>query len=520
MIQYRKILELHFSGISQRTISSAVGSTRRTIREIISRAEDKEMTELTENMTNTWLQEYLFPEKKVIAKGYFPISWDYVHKELMKKNMTLKLLHTEYERDARNANKIPYAYRSFCEQYGNYAKKFKLTMPIRRKPGEILEVDWAGSTLQIIDRDTGEKVKAFVFVATLPYSQYSYVEAFLDMKSSSWITAHIHAFEFFGGVTESVVPDNLKAGVISHQKNQIILNESYREFADYYRTVILPARVRTPKDKSSVEGAVGFVSRQLIAALRNAHCFSIQELNSLIQEKLLELNTESFQKRPGSRKKVFEEEEFQYMTSLPPRPFKLSEWRTAKVQLNYHVQVDRMYYSVPFEYVQNQVEVRLTRGTIEVYYNEIRIASHKRLYGELGQYATQTSHMPENHRKFLEHTPQNSLKWANAIGPNTTHIVERILDGTVEKQALNTLMGLKNLDKYYSCTDIEQACQTVGSVSSKPTVSLVKTVLKRMKSRNKKNNELSADSKRKQDYGFTRGARYFGGMDNYESRNN
>lgn len=205
LIRYRKILELYFSGISQRTISSTVGSSRHTIREVTSRADQKGMTKLTADMSDSWIQEYLFPEKEPTARGYFPVDWEYVHKELMKKNMTLKLLHREYEYTARSSHKIPYSYRSYCYRYADYAKKFKLTMPIRRKPGEIMEVDWAESTLHVFDRDTGEKIKAYVFIATLPYSQYSYVEAFLDMKSASWLTAHIHAFEFFGGVTESIV---------------------------------------------------------------------------------------------------------------------------------------------------------------------------------------------------------------------------------------------------------------------------------------------------------------------------
>lgn len=519
MVHYRKILELYFSGISQRTISSTVGSSRHTIREVTSRADRKGVTELTADMSDTWLQEYLFPEKQTTARGYLPVDWEYVHKELMKKNMTLKLLHREYEEAAKNSKKIPYAYRSYCYQYTDYAKKFKLTMPIRRKPGEILEVDWAGSTLHVFDRDTGEKVKAYVFIATLPYSQYSYVEAFLDMKSASWLTAHIHAFEFLGGVTESIVPDNLKTGVISHKRTNVILNESYRELADFYNTVIIPARVRAPKDKASVEGTVGFISRRIIAALRNSQCFTIQELNTLIKEKLIELNTESFQKRPGSRKTVYEEEESHYMLPLPHRPFKLSEWRTAKVQLNYHIQIDRMYYSVPYEYVQNQVDIRLTRGTIEIYFNEVRIASHKRLYGEFGQYATLISHMPENHRKFLEHTPQNSLDWAEGIGPYTVQIVQEILAGTVEKQALNTLMSLKNMEKYYSYIEIEQACSTACSVSTKPTLSLVKTILKRTRSI-KNTQTSSALVSEPIDYGFTRGAGYYGGIKEYEPRNN
>lgn len=175
---------------------------------------------------------------------------------------------------------LPYAYRTFCENYGKYAKKYKLTMPIRRKPGEVMEVDWAGSTLQIIDRSTGEKIPAYVFIATLPYSQFSYVEAFLDMKSANWLIAHIHALEYFGGVPETLVPDNLKTGVTKAHREEPLLNEAYREFADYYRTVIVPSRVRRPKDKASVEGTVGYISRQIIAPLRNYQCFHLEDLNT------------------------------------------------------------------------------------------------------------------------------------------------------------------------------------------------------------------------------------------------
>ncbi|MEN2466991.1 hypothetical protein [Ornithinibacillus sp. JPR2-1] len=168
---------------------------------------------MNDTMTNPWLEAFLFPEKQAIEKGYFPVDWEKVHKELQKKNVTLALLHHEYAVEARDGGKIPYAYRTFCENYGKYAKKYKLTMPIRRKPGEVMEVDWAGTTLEIMDRSTGETIPAYVFIGTLPYSQYSYVEAFLDMKSPSWLTAHIHALEYFGGVPETLVPDNLKTGV-------------------------------------------------------------------------------------------------------------------------------------------------------------------------------------------------------------------------------------------------------------------------------------------------------------------
>lgn len=317
MINYRKILELFFEDISQRTISSSTGHSRNTISNVVRQAKKLGLESLNDTMTNPWLESFLFPEKQAIEKGYFPVDWEQVHKELQKKNITLALLHKEYAAEAREGGKIPYAYRTFTESYGKYAKKYKLTMPIRRKPGEIMEVDWAGSTLEVIDRSTGEVLPAYVFVATLPYSQLSYVEAFLDMKSANWLMAHIHAFEYFNGVPEALVPDNLKTGVTKVLRGEPLLNEAYRELADYYRIVVVPSRVRKPKDKPSVEGSVGYISRQIIASLRDYQCFHLKDLNQQIFRKLDELNTLDFQKRPGSRKKVFEEEEKSYLQPLP-----------------------------------------------------------------------------------------------------------------------------------------------------------------------------------------------------------
>src|SRR5690625_598675 len=394
MVNCRKILELHLQGISQRTISSSTGHSRNTVSDVVRRAKKLGIERLNDTMTSPWLEAFLFPEKQAIEKGYFPIDWEKVHKELQKKNVTLTLLHHEYAAEARESGKISYAYRTFCERYGKYAKKYKLTMPIRRKPGEIMEVDWAGSTLHITDRSTGEMIPAYVFIATLPYSQYSYVEAFLDMKSANWLIAHIHALEYFEGVPETFVPDNLKTGVIKALRGEPVLNQAYRELADYYRTVIVPSRVRKPKDKASVEGTVGYISRQVIASLRNYQCFHIEDLNQKIHEKLEEINTAQLQKRLGSRKKVFEEEEKSYLLHLPQTRYKLTEWKTAKVQLNYHIQVERMHYSVPYDYVREQVDIRLTSDLIEVYFKEARIASHKRLYGEIGQFSTIKDHMP------------------------------------------------------------------------------------------------------------------------------
>ncbi|MEH7026134.1 IS21 family transposase [Bacillus wiedmannii] len=511
MINYLKILQMYFNGNSQRTISASTGHSRTTIGEVIQRANQKNITELTKEMDNLWVFNYLFPERQIIEKGYFPINWKYVHKELMKKNVTLHLLHKEYETSARNAKKIPYSYSTFCRRYRSYAKTYKLTMPIKRKPGELMEVDWVGSSLNLIDCETGQNEKVYLFIATLPYSQYFYVEGFMDMKMDSWLSGHIHAYEYFNGVTDALVSDNLKTGVIKADRLDPILNEAYRQLADHYHTVIVPARVRKPKDKASVEGTVGFVSRYIIASLRNYQCFSVVELNNRIHEKMEEINKTPFQKRAGSRESVFLEEELPFLHPLPQKTFQLSEWKTAKVQLNYHVQVDRMYYSVLFEYVQDNVEIRLSKDLVEIYYKELRIATHKRLHSPLGQHSTNTAHMPENHLKYLEHTPENSLTWADNIGENTRKLVEIILDSTIEKKALRSLLSLQNTLKKHSKSELETACETAVSVASNPTVSLVNTILKR----NREKTEISSSDENighevSQDYGFTRGARYFG----------
>lgn len=513
MIKYRKILELHFKGTTQRTISSSVGHARQTVSDVIRRFKELGLFELTDEMDDQWLVEFLFPEKEAIIKGYFPVDWEVVHKELQKKNMTLRLLHFEYSQRARAANKIPYTYRTFCHKYGEYAKKYKLTMPIRRKPGEILEIDWAGDTLSVQDRITGEKLDVYIFVAAFPYSQYFYAEGFLSMKSEKWLIAHIHAFEYFGGVSEVLVPDNLKTGVTKPLRGEPILNEAYRELADYYGTTIVPTRVTSPKDKSSVEGSVGYISRQIIAALRYYQCFSIIDLNKKILEEVDRLNTGSFQKREGSRLSVFNEEEKSKLIPLRYPRYQLSEWKTAKVQTNYHIQVNRMYYSVPYEYVQSQVDVKKTSDLIEVYFKEMRIASHKILSGDIGQYSTNANHMPDNHRKYLEHTPDKVRSWANDIGENTENFVEYILSNNAEKKALTILSSVKNLSKYYSDALIEDGCETLMSISKVPTLSVLKTILKRMKdSKKSKENETLNETRTDADYGFIRGAKYFGGM--------
>ena len=517
MFQYRKVLEMKAEGFSLRTIRAATGHSRQKITEVIQLAQQKEVVwPFTEEVTDRWLEEFLYPEKSQEGSAYRAIDFLYVHKELAKKNVTLTLLHHEYETAARAENAIPYAYRSFVRLYRKYAEKHKATLRIKRKPAEILEVDWAGTTGVLIDRDTGEKVKVYVFVATLPASQLSYVEGFLTMDQSSWITAHRHAYEYFGGGTEVLVPDNLKTGVQENTRKRLILNPTYRDMANHYGTVVIPARVKAPKDKPSVEGSVRTISTWIIAALRHSTCFTLEEWNGVAKEKLEEFNHRPFTKREGSRWSAFLEEEKAYLSPLPPMPYQMSEWLVAKVQPDYHISVKSQFYSVPYEYISQQVDVKVTDHLVEAFYNHMRIASHPRLYGKYGQQSTNRDHMPDEHRLYVDQTPENALAWAREVGRATLNVVEAILaNAAAEKQGVNAIFALKKVLRKHSKYELEKACQTVLDVTKRPRVSLIKTALKTNQKRAEEEQQQRTEDNH-HTHGFTRGAAYYGGQANDE----
>ncbi|OJF91401.1 IS21 family transposase [Alkalibacterium sp. 20] len=518
MFQYRKVLELKADGFSLRSICAATGHSRQKITEVIQIAEREKIScPLSEEITDKWLEDCLFPEKSMEGSGYRPIDFEYVHKELAKKNVTLTLLHYEYEAQCRSEKAIPYSYRSFIRHYRNFAQKHKATMRIQRKPGEILEVDWTGSTGVLNDRDTGEKVKVYVFVATLPNSQYSYVEGFLSMNLSSWISAHRHAYEYIEGVTEILVPDNLKTGVQKNTRNELILNPTYKDMASHYGTIVIPARVKAPKDKASVEGSVRTISTWIIASLRHTTCFSLDEWNQVAREKLEEFNHRNFTKREGSRWSAFLEEEKAYLSPLPLTPYQMSEWLIVKVQPDYHVSVRSQFYSVPYEYISQQVDVKVTDHLIKVFYNHMRIASHSRLYGKYGQQSTNPDHMPDNHKLYMNQTPENALAWAKEIGRATLNVVELLLENSVaEKQAINSIFSLKKILRKYTKYELEKASQMVLDVTKRPTVSLIKTTLQTNQKHLEENQIKQAIDKVNQNHGFTRGAAYYGGQSNDE----
>lgn len=371
-----------------------------------------------------------------------------------------------------------------------------------------MEVDWAGQTACLTDADTGESIEAHVFVSVLPYSGYAYAEAFPSMEQGSWITAHVNAYGFFGGVTRILVPDNLKTGVIKHTKTEVVLNRSYQEMAEHYGTAIIPARVYTPKDKATVEGTVGIVSTFILAAIRNQKFFTLRELNETIRERLHALNHKPFQKKNGSRASLFAEERA-LLLPLPKSAFEMSAWKSAKVSFNYHIEVEGRFYSVPFEYIKRQVDVRTTRNTVEVFYEGTRICSHVRLYDTREKYSTQEAHMPPNHQQYIQWNGERFRKWAAKIGTNTATVVESILTGyKVEQQGYRVCMALLKLSDQYSPERLEAACAKGLFYTPRPSYKSIQTILK---SGQDKPAEESEQPFNPSEYGFTRGSGYYGG---------
>ncbi len=510
MTKYREILRLYNQGISQRSIALSCECSRNTVSKTLKRAEACKIAwPLAQEMSDDELIKHLFPQRILPSSRMIP-DCEYIHKEMAKSGVTLSLLWNEYCEQCRLSNEIPFMYTQFCKYYRDYANLTKATMHINRKPGEQLEVDWAGQTTPIVDRNTGDIINAYVFVAALSSSQYAYVEAFTSQNQECWINAHIDAYNFFGGATRILTPDNLKTGVERSSWYTPVINKTYHEMAEHYGTAVIPARVRKPKDKPNAEGTVGVISTWIIAALRNKKFFSLRELNEAISEKLYDFNEKPFQKKPGSRLSTFLDEEKSALIPLPKTQYELATWKIATVQFNYHISVDKMNYSVPYEYIKHKVDVRITRNMIEVFYNNNRICSHHKLHGREGQYSTVEEHMPEDHKKYITWNSERFISWAKSIGPNTEIVIKAILSvHRIEQQGYKGCMALLKLSDKYDVNRLEAACKRALSYTPNPSYKSVQTILKTGQDKIK-DEETHIDNVESEEFAFTRGADYYG----------
>ena len=510
MTKYKEILRLQSLGINITRIADACGCARSTVISTLQYAAVKGLTwDSVRDWSEKEVADKLLPSVDTRQTYKMP-DYETVHREMQKSGVTLNLLWLEYCEQCRLAGELPYKSTQFNKYYADYVHQTKATMHLDHKPGEVMQVDWAGQTAHIVDTDTGELIKEYLFVSVLPYSGYSYVEAFQDMGQENWTAAHVNAYRHFGGVTRILTPDNLKTGITKNTKDELIINRSYREMAEHYGTAIIPARPRTPKDKAAVEGTVGVVSTFILAALRNQQFLSLHELNEAIWDRLYAFNQKPFQKKDGSRASAFEEEKL-FLLPLPEHPFEMASWKIATVQYNYHVSVDTQNYSCPYEYIKQKVDVRVTRSTIEIFFEGNRVASHPRLYGRPNQYSTLEAHMPPDHQKYVQWNGERFISWAEKVGANTASVIRLFLTRyAVEQQGYKACMALLKLTDKYPPQRLEAACCKAFSFTVSPSLKSIQSILR---SGQDKLSEQETENPAASQYGFTRGAGYYDGRD-------
>lgn len=478
MRKIEEILRLKFEvGLPHRAIAKSCGVSTSTVSEYVTHAKAAGLSwPLPEGMTAEQLEARLYPDKGSSGRAIPQPDWNYIHKELKRKSVTLSLLWVEYRQDHPDG----YGYSQFCHRYRAWKQHLNPTMRQKHKAGEKLFVDYAGQTVKVVDPESGEIREAQIFVATLGASNYTYAEAHWTQSLPNWIEAQVRALEFLGGVPEMVVPDNLKAGVTSPNLYEPDLNPTYQDFAQHYGIAVVPARVRKPRDKAKVEVGVQVVERWILARLRDRTFFSLAELNLAIAELLDELNRREMKHLGQSRLELFTELDQPALSPLPDRPYEFAIWKKARVHIDYHVPFDKHFYSVPYTLAGKQVDIRATEKTVEIYCQRKRVASHPRSTAQ-GRFSTHSVHMPPEHQFYSQWSPERFLRWASEIGEQTSQIIRQALNARQHpEQAYRTCLGVLGLAKRYSPERLEAACQranTAGIHSYKGVNNILKNKL-------------------------------------------
>ena len=476
MRRVREILRLRLdAGLSSQEAAGRMGVARSTLREMQHRFDRSGLPwPLPLDMTDTDLEARLYGEmgsKRGHRRRPEP-DWAELNRELKRKHVTLQILWDEYI----EANPDGYRYSRFCELYRSWEARLPVTMRQTHLGGDKLFVDYAGDTVPvIIDRRTGETRAAHLFVAVMGGSSLSFAHASWTEKLPDWIDAHVRAFAYFGGAARLIVPDNPKVAVIKACFYDPQVNRTYGEMAAHYDTALLPARPRRPRDKAKVEAAVRIVERWLLGTLRHRRFYSLAEVNAAIAELLTRLNDQRVLRYVGrTRRQLFEEIDAPKLRPLPAEPYALAEWRLRKVGLDYHVDFDGHFYSVPYRHARASVEVRATLRTIEVFLKGERVAAHMRGSGD-GKHTTLAEHMPSSHRRYADWTIDRILREARAIGPSVDLLCQMILEHRPHpEQGFRACLGIVRLAKPFGPVRLEAAClralqvgaRTYGSVRS------------------------------------------------------
>lgn len=475
-----EIMRLWEQGLSQRNIAASVRCGKSTVNDVQQRCRRAGLTYAeASSMTNEAIRKRLYPPKAELLNEEIP-DWESVYAWMKAgKRRNLRYAWSEYQL----TNPGGLGYSQFCRLYHEWCETTgkTVTMVQHHEPGKELFVDWMGDTLDCVtDPVTGQLQTAHFFVAVLGCSNYPYVEALPDEGMESWLSAHVHALEHIGGTPRVIVPDNCKTAVTKPCYYDPKINPAYWELAKHYNVAVIPTRVRKPKDKSVVEGSVGWLETWLLEWLRGQRFLSFIELNRAIVKRVRLLAEKPFQERPGNRTAIFEELDKPALSPLPHTRFECAEYITRRVPDNYHVEYSGFYYSVPYTLFKQEITIRATATTIEIINsNRESVALHQRHYSG-SRYSTRPSHMPERHRHQYENnrrTGREYLEWAATIGESTRAVIERMLKAQeIEMTAYRSCMGVLQCAKKYSPEKLEAACAQALRIGS-PCYTTVRNLL-------------------------------------------
>jgi len=490
MRKIRQVLRLHYeSKLSRRQIAGSLGLSRDAVADYLTRAAAARIGwPIAEGVDDAELEQRLFPAATVAKTGRKPEpDWAEIHQQLKRKDATLMVLHVEYLTEYPGG----LGYSMFCLRHQEFVASLKRSMRQIHIAGEKVFVDYAGPTLPLTDRVSGFIRHVQIFVGVLGASCYTYAEGHLSQSLPNWIAAHVRMFEFFGSVPAAVVCDNLKSAVNKASRREPVVNATYQNLADHYGTVISPARPYKPKDKAKAENGVLIVERWILFRLRKRVFHSLAEMNQAIAELLVDLNNRPFQKLPGCRRVAFENLDRPAMNSLPASPYHYAEFHKARVGLDYHVEFDGCYYSVPYQYKKQEIELRITASTLEVLSRGRRVASHARQFGVAK--VTVPEHMEASHRHYGLWQPDQALAWAEQMGHHVHQFMAQLLiDTKTHEQGYRMHNTLKGLAKDYGEDRLNPACQRAIEIGA-TSVNNVRSIL-----RNQLDRVLSTEEERQE----------------------
>ena len=508
MRQIKEVLRLKYlKELSQQAISDSTNIPRRTIRNYLSRAKAAHLTwPLPKEMDNEMLNTLLFPMKGKETSQQRPApDWKQIHRELKRKGVTLQLLWEEYKR----RNSTGYQYSRFASLYREWSKTKEVWMVQSYPAGEKVFVDYSGATFPIWNtRLTEIAFEAELFVSTLGASDLIFCLATKSQRLEDWIDAHNKMFQYYGGVSALIVPDNLRSGVSKAHRYEALCNRTYDELAEHYGCAIMPARSYKPRDKAKVEKSVQTIQRRILAPLRDQKFTSLSSCNERIAVLLEAINEKPFQKLSDSRRELFTKVEQGELQPLPAQSYRLARWHQETVNGGYHIRAQEHYYSVPYSYVRKKIDIRTSQVTVECFYQEKRIAAHSR-DDTPNAYTTLDAHRPEAHRQQALWRGERLIEWAQRIGPQTHTFIHQLLQDKKRHlhQKERSALGILRLTQAFDEKRLEVACEKALEIGTFRYDSLVSILKKRLSE--VEINAAEKKSYQSQPHENVRGAEYY-----------